>query len=76
VGGTGAIACSGMNCGISMTSGIGRIVSGSCEPWAGSSAVARWMNRGISMSCGDRSMAGGSACCAFCSCRCHREGWQ
>lgn len=60
----GSAAACWMNCGISVTGGGSRIVSDCCGPMAGGA-------------CGGGSWSGGSvAGGAFCSRRCHREGWQ
>lgn len=61
--------CGGRNCGIPMSGGGGRVMSDSCGSRAG-------VNRDISVTGGGGSVAGRRAGCAFCGCRCHREGWQ
>lgn len=71
-----AVVCGGVNCGIPMTGGHSRVVSGSCGSRAGSGAITCWKNCDISVTGGSGPVAGSRACCAFCGCRCHREGWQ
>lgn len=66
--------CDGMNCGVPMSSGGGRAVSGSCGSGTGR-AVPCWMNCDVAVAGGGGPVAGG-VCRAFCSCRCQGEGWQ
>lgn len=59
----------GKDSGIPMTGAGGRVMSDSGRSRAGK-------NRDISRTGGGGSVAGCRACCAFCGCRRHREGWQ
>lgn len=75
---TGGSAVAWMNCSISMTCCADRIVSGCCGSMAGACGGGS-----VAGACGGGSVALGSfvagcsgATCAFCGCRCHREGWQ
>lgn len=61
--------CGMRNCGIPMTGGGSRVMSDSCGSGAG-------VNCDISVTGGGGPVAGRRAGCAFCGCRCHREGWQ
>lgn len=91
VGGTGggswtggsAVVCCWMNCGISMACRGDRIVSSPCGSMACGDRTVSSRCGLMAGACGGGALAlGGSvagcfrACCAFCSCRCHREGRQ
>ena len=59
-----AVVCRRVNRGVPVTGGGDRMVGGRCGLVAGGAR-------------GGGSVAGGRGpCCAFCSCGCHREGWQ